>query len=234
MIREVNDVIIDVLRTGMSKLIPPENIFIEEFKAKKQRTISLVNSEYFIEELGIGSSGGIKKEEIAEKFDADGEKLEFKVSQVPVKPIVSVQSPPGTEKKDTDDYTVNYDTGTITFRAPPEKGKDKVLVKYVISKAIAETRYLKFLLNNSLIITSDNIEDRNKLTIESLRVLYAGRPAMTAKGVEEFKLLKGYSVHTSGTQVIDASIIDFQVVKVLEIEIPVPPIERIEIEGMKP
>ncbi|MCD1294338.1 hypothetical protein CUJ83_04910 [Methanocella sp. CWC-04] len=234
MIREVDEILLGYLREGLSEFISPENIVIEEFKTKKpKKSISLVSTEYVIEELGMGSSSTIKKEEAMEKFDTDGEKKDFQLSRTPLNPLISVESPPGTIKNEPDDYMVNYATGSISFRTAPEKAKDGVHARYNVARAVAETRNLKFVLNYSLIITTENPRDKSILTLEAIKLLYGKKTAMVSNGIEDFKLLKGYSVHASEGQVVDASVIDFQVVKIVEIEIPMPPMERIEIGEMK-
>ena len=64
MIREVEEVILESLKKGLSELIPPENIIIGEVNPKEPKFISLLNTGFTIEDIGIGGSGGVKKEEV--------------------------------------------------------------------------------------------------------------------------------------------------------------------------
>lgn len=231
MIREVEEAILESLRKGMSELIPPENIIIGEFDPEKTRSISLLNTGFTVEEQGIGGSGGVKKEETADTFDQDGEQKEFKLTRKPLHPLIGVESPIGTVKKEPDDYTINYAGGVIFFRTPPEKGKDSVQVKYYIARAVAETRNLKFTLNYALNIWADDLLERNRLTLEAIKALYRERAMLIGRGIDEIKLIKGYSAQEAKDEK-KPNIVEYQVETTLQIKMPLPPIERIEVGKM--
>lgn len=230
MINEVEEAILETLKKGLSELVSPENIVIGELGHKTEKSVSLINTGFTVEELGIGSSGGVKKEEVEDKFDSDGEKKEFKLGQKPLHPLIIVENPIGTVKKDPDDYTVNYAGGVIFFRMPPEKGKGSVLVKYSIARAIAETQKFKFILNYALHIQADNLLERNLLTLGAIKLLYRERSQLINRGVEEVRLIKGYSTQTADTKI--ENVIEYLVETTVPIEMPVPPIEKIEIGKM--
>lgn len=227
MINEVEEAILEVLKKGLSELVSSENIMVGELDRKKKKSISLINTGFTVEELGIGSSVGVKKEEIAEKFSSDGKKKEFKLEQKPLNPLISVESPVGIVKNEPDDYTVNYAEGVIFFRMSPEKGEGNVQAKYYIARAAAETRNFKFILNYALNIWADDLPERNRLTLEAIKVLYRERPRLVNRGVEEMKLIKGYSRAAEDAK--KANVIEYQVETTVQIEMPMPPIEKIEI-----
>ncbi len=231
MITEVEEVILEFLRKHLSESIPPENIIIGDIDPKKAKSISLSNTGFTVEELGIGGSGGVKKEEVIEKFDSDGKKKDFKLSQKPLRPLISVENPAGAIKKEPDDYTVNYAGGLISFRMPTEKGKGSVLAKYYIAHAVGETRNLKFILAYSLTVWAHDQNERNKTALEAIRVLYRERANLAKRGVSEMKLIKGYSAEIAEKKKV--SIIEYQAETTVKIEMPVPSIEKIEIEKME-
>jgi len=226
MIREVEEAVLESLRKGLSELVPPENIIIGEVDQKKTKSISLLNTGFTVEEQGIGGSGGVKKEDVVENLDSDGKKKDFKLTHKPLRPLISLENPAGTLKNDPDDYSVNYAGGLISFRTPPEKGKGNVLVKYYIARASGETRNLKFILNYSLMIWADNPNDRSSITLEAIKVLYRERGNLAKRGVSEIRLIKG-SLAEVGTKKV--SMIEYLVETIVKIEMPVPPIEKIEI-----
>jgi hypothetical protein len=227
MIGEVEKAILELLRENLSDLMPPENIIIGEIDQKKAKSISLLITGFTVEELGIGGSGGVKKEEVVEKFDSDGKKKDFKLSQKPLRPLISVENPAGVIKTEPDDYTVNYAGGLISFRMPPEKGRGGVLVKYYIARVVGESRNLKFTLAYSLTVWADDQNERDKIALEVIKVLYRERANLAKRGVSEIKLIKGYSAEIAETKKV--SIIEYQVETTVKIEMPVPPIEKIEI-----
>lgn len=227
MIREVEEAILESLRKGMSELIPSENIMIGELDIKKTISISLINTGFTVEELGIGGSGGVKKEEVIEKFHPDGKTGDFNLSKKPLLPLISVENPIGTVKNEPDDYIVDYETGKISFRAPPERGKESVQVKYYTARAVGETRNLKFMLIYSISVWADDLQEKNLLTLEVIKALYRERNTLVNRGIDEMKLIKGYSADAR-----KASVVEYQVETTLQLEMPVPPIERIEIGKM--
>jgi hypothetical protein len=228
MINEVEEAVLEVLRKGLSEFVPSKNIVIGEFDKKEGKWISLINTGFTVDELGMGSSGGVKKEEVVEKFDADGKKKEFKLAQKPLHPLISVESPAKTVKKEPDDYTVNYAGGMIFFRIPPEKGEGNVQVKYQIARAAAEIHNFKFILNYALNIWADDQLERKRITLEAIKVLYRERAELSNRGVEEIKLIKGYSA-ASPQDSKKANVIEYQVETTIQVEMPMPPIEKIEI-----
>lgn len=233
MIHEVDEAILESLRKGLSDLVPSENIIVGEMDPEKGKAIYLVNTGFTVEEQGIGGSGGIKKEEIVEKFDSDGKKKDFILSQKPLNPLISVERTIGTFMSEPDDYTTDYQKGIISFRVPPEKGKKSIQIKYNIARAVAETRNLKFILAYSIYVRGENMQNRDLIMLETIKTLYLERGALAKKGVEEMKLIRGYTTQKEESQITNEGIIKYQVETTVKIEIPVPPIERIEIERMK-
>jgi hypothetical protein len=227
MIREVEEAILESLRKGMSELIPSENIIIGDLDIKKTRSISLINTGFTIEELGIGGSGGVKKEEVIEKFHSDGKTGDFNLSKKPLRPLISVENPIGTVKNEPDDYIVDYESGKISFRAPPEKGKESIQVKYQISRAVGETRNLRFMLIYSISVWADDLQEKNLLILEVIKILYRKRDEFISRGIDSMKLIRGYSENAN-----KPSIIEYQVETTIQIEMPMPPIERIKIGKM--
>ena len=200
----------------------------------KEKSIFLVNTGFTVEEQGIGGSGSVKKEEV-EKLDSDGKKKDFSLSQKPLKPLISVESTIGSLKNEPDDYTVDYQKGIISFRMPPEKGKESVQIKYKITRAVAETRSLKFTLAYSIYVRGENMQNRDHIMLETIKVLYREKAALAKKGVEELKLIKGYTTQEAEGQNTNEGVIEYQMETTIKIEMPLPHIERlpIEIEKMK-
>lgn len=232
MIREVDEAILESLRKGLLNIVPSEDIIFGEKDKKKEKSISLINTGFTVEEQGIGGSGGAMKEEVVEKFDSDGKTKDFHLSRKPLKPLIIVESTIGTLKTEPDDYTIDYERGIISFRVPPENGKESVKIKYNIARAVAETRNVKFILTYSIYVVGENLQNRDHIMLETIKMFYREKLALAKKGVEEIKLIKGYTQKVED-QDTDVGVIEYRVENTIRIEIPLPPIERVEIRKMK-
>jgi hypothetical protein len=233
MIKEVDEAILESLRKGLSDLVPSENIIIGDTDQKKDTSIFLIDTGFTVEEMSIGGSGGVKKEEIAEKFNSDGKKKDYTLSYKPLKPLISVENTVGNLKKEPDDYTVDYQKGIVSFRAPPEKRNETVQIKYNIARAVAETRNLKFVLAYSIYVRGENWQSRNQIMLEIIKLFYLERAKLADNGIEEMKLIRGDTTQKTEDRTFNEGIIEYQVETTFKIEIPLQPIERIEIGRMK-
>jgi hypothetical protein len=233
MIKEVDEAILGSLKKGLLDIVPSENIIIGEKDQKKDKSIFLINTGFTVEELGIGGSGGVIREEIVEKLDSDGKKKDFILSQKPLKPLIGVESTIGLMKNEPDDYTVDYLKGIVSFRVPPEIGKESVKIMYNVVRPMAETRNLKFILAYSIYVRGENMQNRDDIMLEIIKVLYREKGALAKKGVEELRLIKGYTTQKTEGQNTHEGIIEYQIETILKIETPLPSIEKIEIGRFK-
>jgi hypothetical protein len=226
MITEVEEAIIEFLQLGLKEIVPSNDIIIGEPETTKMFSISLLSTDFTVEEQGIGGSGSVKREEIIENYPSDGKKTDFALLKKPLQSQVIVESPVGTEKNEPDDYIVDYRNDMISFREPPKKGT--VQAKYCIARAVAETRNLKFVLNYSLTIQAEDPVKRDSIAAEVIKILYRARPELEKRGVSELRLIKGYR---SAGQSKANRILEYQAETTIRIEMPLPPMEQIEIGG---
>lgn len=224
MIPEVEKAILESLQSGLAEVVPSGDISIGEPGTTKMLSLSLLNTDFTVEEQGIGGSGSVKREEITETFPSDGKRTDFTLSQKPLQSHMSVQSPAGTEKNEPDDYVVDYRNDLISFREPPEKGT--VQVQYCIARAVAETRNLKFILNYSLTVWAEDPAKRDHITAEIIRILFQAQPELEKRGVSEIRLIKGY---LSAGQSKTSRILEYRVETTIQIEMLLPSMEQIEI-----
>jgi hypothetical protein len=228
MIEEVDEAILEALRKGLAELLPPENVVLGEPGGERPKAVFLNNIDFTVEELGIGSSGGIKKEEVSESLEGDGARKDFQLSQKPLFPLIGVESPLGTARHEPDDFGVDYSGGIISFRLPPEKGKE-IQIRYHIAHAVAETRCLKFALSYALTIWAEDQLERDRITLEAVKVLYQERPELEKRGVSDIRLVRGFSEGSALDRRRRASTLQYLVETTISIEMPLPAIERIEI-----
>ncbi|MDD1683925.1 MAG: hypothetical protein LUO98_08845 [Methanoregula sp.] len=230
MIGDADTIILEVLQKGLSKELSADAVYIGEFDPKRAKSLSLVCSAFSVEEEGIGGSGGIKRETVSDDFATDGKTAQFTLSQKPVRPLISVETPPGTAKNTPDDYTVDYDRGLVTLRVVPEK-KAKLRISYYVDRPVAETRTIRLLLTYHLTIGAKSREERDAIVTETIRVLYRERSRLEKQGISEVKLVRGYTESFPEEKGTVANVLEYQAQTTVQIEIPMPPIARIEIEG---
>jgi len=231
MLNDVEDAIIKVLRENL-KRIPKENINVKrpDFKKNSLPSISFENIEFKTEDLGMGASSGEKKEGAHDKFSGDGKTEKFKLSKKPLKPLEIVEYPLGTQRREIDDYTVDYEKGIIKFRIPPEKGKNNISVKYFIDKSIGETKGLRFDLKYNLCIWAGNEEERDRITMDVLKTLITASDELDDQGIVLRTL--------GGANIVDEKIpegvfgknIECKLETEIYVEVPYERIRRIEMK----
>lgn len=225
MIEEVDNAILELLRKDLAELVRSEDITTGEFDPERTTAVSIINSDFSVEELGIGGSGSIKKEKIVDDLKSDGKKKDFSLSQKPLQPVM-VENPVGTKKNETDDYTVDYENSTVSFRGAPEKGE--VRITYFARRDVAQIQNLQFVLTYSLMISAKDPQERNKITLETIKALYREKTKLVKRGISQIRLIKGYLKKIADDS-ITVSILEYQLETTVEIEMPMPSMEHIEI-----
>jgi hypothetical protein len=181
--RVLKDGLIDfkTLNITIKKIDPIE----ENKKNNSFPSISIYDNGFTFDKIGIGYSGGQQRQEIIEQeFDSDGKNIIFKLTNRPLRPIISIQSPKGIIKKEKDDYFFNYSTNQIKFISPPEKGKKNVIVKYVLAKNSAELKILRLKFNCIIDIWSntDNVEC-DSITLQIIKTILLNEGSLNSKNI---------------------------------------------------
>ena len=231
MLKNIDEALLVSLRNGLADMLPPGDIVLGGAGLKKKGVL-VSNTDFTIEEMSMGTLSEEQKEESEETLDADGKTLEFKLSAAPVDRLISVEYPRGRLRTYPDDFEMNYYTGVITFRDPPPKAKAGIRVRYGLARRTGESSYLKFILMYTLTILGDD-ELRDKLTLASIETLYRDMPALVKQGVEDIRLVRGYSAPLEDDKEARASFLVYSVQASLRLETKMPPIEKVEIKKKK-
>lgn len=234
MIKEIDDALLEAVRKQMSGTIPPQNVVTGTPGGREGPFVGLASTGFVVEEQGLGSSKTVKKEEVSDTFDTGGDAKDFTLSQAPVKPLVRVESPPGTPRNEPADYTVDYLKGMVSFREAPEKAKNGLLVRYNVAKATGETYLLKIRLNYDIVVAAKDPGERDRLTIEAIDGLYRERAALAGRGVEELRLGCGYRAPHADDGLADRNVVECEVWTTHRIEMPPGvPMGKVEISQPK-
>lgn len=218
MIREIDEALLDTLRKA--EVLPGEKITVGLAGAPEDRSLALAGIGLVVEEQGIGNSRTIKKEQVADTFDCDGSGKEFALSQAPVKPLLSVESPPGSPRNEPADYTADYVKGTVTFRAPPERAKDGLIVRYNIARATGEVILLKLKLEYAFYATASDAPERNRIVLATIDTLYREKEALIKAGIEELRIRKACQLQDREGRYTDTSVLECDAWTTRRIELP--------------
>ena len=175
------------------KTVPKVNIITDERTAREPGavpSIAVLSPEFSVEEASLAGSEPERKEIHEEKFNGDGKGKEFSLSEKPLRPLLTVQHPPGEEQKDPNDYTVDYPAAKVMFRTPPAKGKGNVLVKYRGVKSSADLRSMQLNLKYLVEVKGKDEMQRDELSLDVLRGLMIAKEALEREGIS-FKILGG-------------------------------------------
>lgn len=218
MIREIDEALLTMLR--QAQVLPGEKITTEFTGTPEDPSLALAGRGLVVEEQGIGNSRTIKKEQAVETFDCDGARTEFTLSQAPVKPLLSVEWPPGTPRNDPNEYTVDYVKGVVTFRAPPEKAKDGLIVRYNIARATGEIILLKLKLEYAFYATASDPVERNRIVLATIDTLYREKEALIKAGIEELRVRKACQLQDAEGRYTDTSVLECDAWTTRRIELP--------------
>lgn len=229
MITEVHNSLLHGLREGLKDSIPSDNIVIGEISDKESPSIAISNTEFQFEELSIGGSTQVKMERVEEKFSLDGQQKDFIIAQDPLKVGVTAESPKGTIYKDGTDFSVDYERKTIRFFTPPKNPEKTLLISYSIKRGAAEIKNLKFILTYLLSVCDETLTKRDDLVLAIIKTLHQQRKFLLSHGVDEITLIGGNSLNEPSENGLFTTILEYQVEATVRIEIPVLPMEKIEI-----
>jgi hypothetical protein len=212
------------------KSVPKDNIYPRKPDLKKGQNlpaISVINMDFNIKEIGIGGSTSPNKQ-LRDIFSGDGKKTEFTLTKKPLRPIINVEHPLSKKKKEMTDYTVNYEKGSILFRSPPQKDKDNILIEYFLP---VETKGLKFDLKYFLQIWTNDKAQRDAITIEVIETLLREESSLIKQGIFIKPISGSNSPLNEGVpEGVYVKTLEYSVETELQVEIPLPRVEKIEIQ----
>lgn len=232
MFSEIESTIIDVLQKNL-QTVPKENISAEKPDLKAEKSlpaISVENVDFEADEVGVGRSVDTVDKQREEFFDGDGKKKSFKLGEEPVRPLLSVEHPVGTRRRRELDYAVDYKKGVINFHSPPAKGERNIVVRYQIP---LETKGVKFSLRYHINVWSQNEAEKNQITVDVIKALLREEEIFNRKGMF-IKPLRGFNMSRDEAPInVSGKTLEYLLEAYLQVEVPLPRIEKVEIEEKK-
>lgn len=231
MIQAVDEAVLESLKKGLSGIVPEGGIIFGEPEPGKKARVYLYNDDFVIEDTCMGAMAETKYEEAEETFDGDGKATEFKLAKAPVSQVSLVEYPKGTVRFAPDDYGSDNDTGVITLRDAPPKGKGNILVRYTLPNPVGEVSFLRFALTYGITIVAEDRGERDRITLACIDALYRDVTGLARKGIDEIRLVKGYSTPLDGDKSARTNVLVYSAVTSMRIERAMTPMDRIDIKS---
>ena len=228
MFSEIENTMIDVLRKNL-EAVPKENISARKPDFREKRSLPAIfieNVDFQADEVGVGRSVDTVDKQREEFFSGDGKKRSFRISEKPLRPVLSAEHPVGTRLRREVDYTVDYKEGVINLRFPPAKGEKNVAVRYLLP---LETKGVRFKLRYHVNVCSEDEAERDRITVEVIKALLREEEAFSRKGLV-IKPLRGFNTpQNEATENFSGKTLEYLLEAYLQVEVPLPRIEGVKI-----
>jgi hypothetical protein len=232
MIGQIDDALLEKLKNGLSGVISKDDVALGPLPGKK-RSVSLACTDFTVDETSVGGSTSVKYEEVVESFDADGAMTTFRLSRPPARAIMSVESPPGTLRKEGDDYLAEPSKGIVSLRAAPKKLKGGVKVKYITPRAIGEVQNVHLALTYAIAVKDGDLRKREDIALEIIRMFYREKHLLIDQGVEDIQVVKGFGNGHEGSPDDELTLV-YRVLTTLRVDVITSgTLEQIKLDAIK-
>jgi len=233
MIQQVDDAILAALKAALKDIVPTGAVALDAVP-EGARSVTLMCSDFTVDEPGMGGSMGAAYEEISEKFDADGLQKAFGLTGGPARSILSLESPPGTPRREIDDYLLDPTRSVISFRVPPKKAKGSVQVRYSTQRIAGEIGSLSLIMRYSILVRSADVRDRERIALEIMNTLFREKGQLKAQGLEDIRLVEGYRGAAPDDDRADVWTLDYEVRTTISVGMPpATPMAKIDVAPIK-
>jgi len=201
-------------------------------------TIAIYDAGFSFEKTGIGEAMGVTREQTQDEFSGDGIKSSFKLTNIAVRPLISVEVPPNNKLTEISEYTFDYLKNEITFRTPPpkiQKGKNNIFVTYSLAKSAGEVKGIRVKVHCNFDIWAKTSAQCDKLALSVVRSMLFAEDSLSAKGIHLTPLGGTTISDGDGGKIKDlhARRLNYRVETDMSFVEKVPRIETIEISKSK-
>lgn len=148
--------------------------------------ISFYDTDFTFEKTGIGQGLSVASEETRDEFSGDGYNTKFKLKNIPLRPLISVEVPVGNKLMESSEYTVDYLKSEIGFRIAPSKaskGNPNIFVTYSMAKSAGESRGIRLKINCNFDIWAKNLAQCDELTLGVVKSILFADDSLISKGI---------------------------------------------------
>lgn len=222
MLNRIKGILEDILRNNLDEKLRDSVGNLEI--GVKLPSISVENINFEFSELGIGRKVE-PEDKVIDLFNGDGEKKEFKLKELPLKPSVTVEYPSGYPLNENS-YTIDYINGIVKLNKSPEKGKNNVKVSY--TKPF-EIRGIRVNMVYNVNVWAEDETERDDIVMKVVEVLLKNEEMLNSQEVY-LKPIKGYNVKSEQVpKQRFGKILEYLIESELEIPLPSGRIEKVKI-----
>jgi hypothetical protein len=225
MLMEIGERLAKVLREKLVEV--PEGNIVVDGKPSKSPAVVISSLKFKFKNAGLAENIDQGKVELEERFTGDGVKTSCKLQEKPLKNSLRVESPSGTLLAEGDDYTIDYDEGSIEFRKAPDKGKNKIFVRYNSQKSVMTLKSLKVRALYSIDVLGGDRTEADSLAEKVVKALLTVEDQLLGEGIE-VKPVGGMTSTEEGGKTAKVQL-TYVVEREMRVEQVVGPIEKIEI-----
>lgn len=201
-------------------------------------TIAIYDTGFSFEKTGIGEAMGVTREQTQDEFSGDGIKSRFKLTNIAVRPLISVEVPANNKLTEITEYTVDYLKNEITFRTPPpkiQKGKNNIFVTYSLAKSAGEVKGIRVKVHCNFDIWAKTSAQCDKLALGVVRSMLFAEDSLSTKGIHLTPLGGTTISDGDGGKIKDLHVrrLNYRVETDMSFVEKVPRIETIEISKSK-
>jgi len=222
MLNKIKVIIEDIIRSNIDEKL--KNSVGDLKIGVKLPSISVENINLEFNEIGVGRK--IEADDkVIDLFNGDNEKKEFKLKELPLKPNVVVEYPLGKQLNDSS-YNIDYVSGIVKFKEPPEKGKNNLKISY--NKPI-EVRGIKLSMLFNVNIWAEDEVERDDIVMKVVEIVFKNEEILNTQQIF-IKPIKGYNMKSEQVpKQRYGKILEYQIESELEVLMPSSRIEKIEI-----
>lgn len=218
MFNEIEEAIIEVLTTNIKSL--GKSQVSNAAPKNKLPYVQVSNTSFEAVDSGIGRH--IDTDElVTDVFSGDGKTAKFKLSEPPVRPIMSAEI--GGRRSGAVTFSVDFLEGSIVFKTPPPVGEDNVTVRY---RKPFEVHGLRLNLVYALTVSGKDESERDTVTEEVIKALIREEDSLAERGVS-LKLVRGYNGEAAGG--VFSKVVEYVVDSDVSVKIEVPRISEVDL-----
>ncbi len=199
MLREFEEEIIRVLEAALVEL--PKGAMTLGATPSKLPGLAISNAGFEFESSGLAEEVEERQPGAAEKFSGTGTQTSFKLKEKPLPRSVKVQYPPGTLLVEGRDFSTDYRAGSVSFRVPPTREKNNILVEYLPRNAVTTLKGLKIKATYIIDVWGHSRTEADALAERVLKALLVAQADLAARGTDLKPIAGSIEEETKATKI---------------------------------
>jgi hypothetical protein len=230
MIQTFNTLLVGTVRKGLESHLPSEEVFYGKVDPGKSRYIGISLKNLHFEEEGLGGSTSVKMELVQEEIRVDGKTKVFPLSRpLADEPVTVADREGATLFRERENFSIDRDRNTLGFFTPPDHPEHSLMVSYSTRREVGMVMNLRFFLVYQVTIAAKSEDERDGLIFETIKTVHLARETLAERGVRDLSLVHGYQQAGTDKTRPDSWILEYRAEVIIPVELPAPPIEKVEI-----